>query len=118
MADEMAADFARKHPAQSDAEFVAECGLAHNQAAALAVRRSVASYGLVAADHIRPDHDYPGALLELSGWDSLDFLAWIIELEREMGPGTRVERSWFHRLPSPFTVRDLAWAVHAHWQPT
>src|SRR5437879_4562457 len=89
MADEMAADFARLHPPQSDAEFLAECGLAAAPAAALAVRRSVASYGMVAADHIRPDHTYPGALEELSGWESLDFVAWIMELERELG-GVRV----------------------------
>lgn len=116
MADELAADFDAEHPPQSDAHFLAECGLADAPAAALAVRRSVASYGMVAADHIRPGHGYPGALEELSGWESLDFLQWVFELERELG-GARVERWWFDGLPSPFTVRDLAWAVHRHWPP-
>lgn len=115
MADEMAADFARQHPPQSDAEFLAECGLPVNASAtALAVRRSVASYGMVAAEHIRSGDSYPGTLESLSGWDSLDFLGWVIELERELG-GARVELSWFDGLPSPFAVRDLAVAVHARW---
>ena len=117
MADEMAADFATKYPAQSDAEFLAECGLADAPVAALAVRRSVATYGMVAPDHIRSGHGCPGALMELSGWDSLDFLEWVFELERELGPGARVERSWFDGLSSPVTVRDLAWAVHRRWPP-
>ncbi len=61
-ADEMAADFASQHLAQSEDEFVAECGLADAPVVALAVRRAVAAYGMVAADHIRAGHGYPGAL--------------------------------------------------------
>ena len=113
-AEEMATNFAKRHPPQSDAEFLKECGLPDDPSAeqvALAVRRSVASYGMVGAAHIRADHRMPGELEELSGWDSLDFVAWVIELERELGD-VRIERVSFDRIPTPFSVRDLTRVVY------
>jgi hypothetical protein len=108
-ADEMAAGFVAGRIPQMDAEFLSECALpADDDAvkAALAVRRSVAKYGMVDAAFIRADDGYPGELMKLAGWDSIDFLTWAMELHEELGPRTRI--GWFDDLPDPFSVRDLA----------
>lgn len=107
-ADEMASDFAKRFPAKSDDEFLAELGVPRDpqfDRAALAVRYSVAKYGAVETAHIYPDHAYPGELESLSGWDSLDFIGWALELELELG--TKVQSDWFKPMPSRFSVRDL-----------
>ncbi len=114
-AEEKASDFALRFPPQSDAVFLDECGLpadAESTSIALAVRRSVASYGAVTADCVRADHSYPGDLELLSGWDSLDFVGWVLELERELQ--VPVDGDWFRSLTHPFSVRDLARLVHSH----
>ncbi len=52
---EIAADFAKDRNEQSDQEFLAGCGLPDTREAmriALAVRRSVASYGMVAVKEL------------------------------------------------------------------
>ncbi len=111
-ATEMAEDFARRGPPQSDADFLAECGLPDNPGVvrlALAVRRSVSSYGAVAPEFIRASHLYPDDLAQLSGWDCLDFVGWVLKLEQELA--ARVDGSWLGSLPIPFSVRDLVWAV-------
>jgi hypothetical protein len=113
-ADEMAVLFAQRFPAQTDADFLAECKLGDNRGAvriALAVRRSVARYGMVSPEHIRAGHSYPGELESLSGWDSLDFLAWLFELERELDQ--KINFEFVRHLRFPFTVRDLAQTVYA-----
>jgi hypothetical protein len=118
-ADEMASDFARQFPARSDAEFLADCALPNDpnaERAALAVRRSVAIYGAVPPVHIYANHSYPGELESLSGWDSIDFVGWILELERELG--VDVDAKWFEKLPATFSVRDLAQIVYAQLGPT
>jgi hypothetical protein len=113
-AEEMAAEFARQFPEHSDAEFLADCGLPNEpdaQRAALAVRRSVAAYGAVPPNNIYASHSYPRELPALSGWDSLDFVGWILELEEELG--IPVNEAWFKKLPTEFSVRDLAHTVYA-----
>jgi len=109
----MAGDFARQRAPQSDTEFVVECQLPEDAEAtrvALAVRRSVAKYGMIEASFIRAVDRYPDELIGLSGWDSIDFLGWIFELEHELGE--RVSSKWFDGLPDSFSVRDLARCVY------
>src|SRR6516225_11159807 len=86
-AEEMARDFAKGREPQSDDQFVAECNLPDDAAArqcALAVRRSVARYSLIDPQFIRATDRYPNELINLSGWDSLDFVEWVMGLEEKM----------------------------------
>ena len=112
-ADEMAADFAADRTPETDEQFIAACDLPETPEAvrvALAVRRSVASYGMIAPKFIRATDGYPDELGELSGWDSIDFLAWIFELERELD--MPVSREAFNDIRQPFTVKDLVLATY------
>ncbi len=76
-AEEMAADFAASRKSQHDSNFISECGLPDTPLASrvtLAVRRSVANYGLVDSKYVRADDVYPDQLIELSGWESIDLV--------------------------------------------
>jgi hypothetical protein len=109
----MAADFARTRSPQADADFLAECELpddAEANRSAIAVRRSVAKYGMIDPTFIRATDRYPEELMALSGWDSIDFLGWVIELDDDLGEPVRSE--WFDGLPESFSVRDLAHCVY------
>ena len=115
-ADEKAADFVADREPQNDEQFCMECGLPTSTDAirmALAVRRSVASYGSVAAEFVRADDRYPEELGRLSEWDSLDILAWILELERELG-GEKISSTAFEDLRPPFAVKDLVWMLYSY----
>ena len=112
-ADEMAADFAADRTLETDEQFIAACDLPDNAEAvriAMAVRRSVASYGMIDPKFIRAIDGYPDELVELSGWDSIGFLAWIFELERELE--MPVSSDAFRDIRQPFTVKELVLAVH------
>ena len=115
-AQEKADEFAADRGLQSDEQFLTACGLPGTPEAtriALAVRRSVASYGIVAAEYIRAEDRYPDELSDLSGWDSIDFLAWLFELERELG-GEKISRKAFDGLRYTFSVKDLVLAVYRY----
>ena len=107
-ADELAADFTRNRTRLSDMDFVSACHIGDDSAickVAIAVRRSVANYGMVDADFIYPSDRYPGQLNALSGWDSLDLFGWLLELEQELGEP--VSNSMFRNLKRSFSVADL-----------
>jgi hypothetical protein len=109
----MAASFSATRDSEPDDRFLSACGLPEIESAhriALAVRRSVARYGMVNAEFILATDRYPDELVQLSGWDSLDFLGWVLELERELGQPIQ-ERTAFSQIPPVFSVKDLAWAV-------
>src|SRR5262245_49944784 len=114
-AEEMAADFARGRQTQTDEQFLTDCGLANHPEAsrtALAVRRSVAGYGMVAPEFIRASDRYPEELTNLSGWESIDMLGWILELERELGEPVEERVALRVSVLGRWSVRDLVWAVH------
>jgi acyl carrier protein len=114
-AAEMAADFTATRESQSDQNFIAACGLPDDGIAwetAIAVRRSVAAYGMVSREYIAISDRYPDELINLSGWDSLDFLAWILELEKELDEPVPPEA--YAEIRTPFTVNDLVWAIYRH----
>jgi hypothetical protein len=112
--------FCAKRSPQPDEQFLADCGLADDPRAArvaLAVRRSVAGYGLVDPLFIRAGDRYPEDLVVLPGWDSLDLMAWFWMFEEELGAGRLpvdelmppVEPFYSHS----FSVKDL---VTAAWE--
>lgn len=95
---------------QPDDEFLRECGLEPSTAAAeiaLAVRRAVAAVGLVDPLFVRCDDSYPGTLDVLPLWDSMDWLSFAFELERELGRSVRWEPSEIVRHSRSVTVSDL-----------
>ncbi len=113
-ANEQAAVFAKSRKPVSDQDFLTDCGLSDDSNAwhvALAVRRSVASYGMVDSAYILAADRYPGELEALSGWDSLDFLGWILELENELC--TPVSNSLTTSLRE-FSVKDLVNVVRQY----
>jgi len=114
-ADEMANDFLALRDPESDESFIASCELPDDPLAletAIAVRRSVANYGMVAAEYIVDTDRYPDELMKLSGWDSLDFVAWIFELEKELNEPMLMDTHY--ELRTPFSVKDLVWIVYRY----
>lgn len=116
-ADEMAADFACSRTCEQDEKFISDCDLPETELAkrvAIAVRRSVANYGMVESEFVYASDKYPDELIELSGWDSIDFVGWLLELEKELGvlvPSQAFD-SMFDGLRLKFSVKDLSEAVY------
>jgi acyl carrier protein len=109
-AQEKASTFAATRSAQSDGEFLRDCGLSNDDesaSAALAVRRSVAKYGMVDAQAIRAADRYPEELIALSGWDSIDLLAWVFELDAQLGVRVPYEQLFREFDVRAFQIRDL-----------
>jgi hypothetical protein len=95
---------------QPDDEFLRDCGLGPGTAAAdiaLAVRRAVAGVGLVDPLFDRRDDSHPGTLDVLPLWDSMDWLAFALELERELGRSVRWQTADIVRRSPSVTVSDL-----------
>lgn len=112
-AAEMADDFTESRNPISDVVFLASCDLPNSELArqtALAVRRSVAAYGLVDSDFIAASDRYPDELIDLSGWDSLDFMAWVFELENQLDES--ISPDAYAKLRVPFTVKDLVNTIY------
>ncbi|MBI5758483.1 MAG: hypothetical protein HZA46_08200 [Planctomycetales bacterium] len=87
-------DFRVGRTRQPDDEFLSDCGVAPGTEAtriALAVRRAVAGIGLVDPLFVRAANSYPGTLELLPLWDSMDWLALGLEMERELGHPVRWE---------------------------
>ena len=87
-------DFREGRPRQPDHEFLADCGVepgTEMARIALAVRRAVAGIGLVDPLFVRAVDSYPGTLELLPLWDSMDWAAFTMQLEEELG----------QRLPDP-----------------
>jgi hypothetical protein len=87
-------DFRKGRTRQPDDEFLADCGVGpgtETARIALAVRRAVAGIGLVDPLFVRAVDSYPGTLELLPLWDSMDWAAFTMMLEEELG----------QRLPEP-----------------
>jgi hypothetical protein len=87
-------DFRKGRTRQPDDEFLSECGVVPGTEASrvtLAVRRAVAGIGLVDPLFVRAEDSYPGTLELLPLWDSMDWVAFTMQLEEELG----------QRLPEP-----------------
>jgi len=72
---------------QTDERFLANLDLPASPASpriALAVRRAVANIGCVDSRFIRADDVFPDTLGVLPLWDSMDWLAYVMELEKEL----------------------------------
>src|SRR5262249_39249855 len=81
-------DFRKGRARQPDHEFLADCGVepgTEPARTALAVRRAVAGIGLVDPLFVRAVDSYPGTLELLPLWDSMDWAAFTMELEDELG---------------------------------
>ena len=103
-------DFREGRTRQSDNDFLADCGLTPGTEAAkvaLAVRRAVAGVGLIDPLFIRSEDSYPGTLEVLPLWDSMDWLAFVLEVERELGQSFPYGSSELASKSGPVTVRDL-----------
>jgi len=101
--------FRQSHERQTDDEFIRHCRLPDDplaEQAALAVRHAVANIGLVDARHIHPDDDYPGSLEALPLWESMDWAAFLVELETEIGTEI-LDAALATFTVDPVTVRDL-----------
>ncbi len=102
-------EFRKGRTRQPDDAFLVDCGLTRNTEAAevaLAVRRAVAGVGLVDPLFIHADDSYPGTLEILPLWDSMDWIAFMVELERELGR-TVPQGSEVMPKSDPTTVRGL-----------
>ncbi len=81
------ADFRRGRERQSDDAYLADLGIADQpleREVALAVRRAVANVGLVDPLYIRADDRARDELSVLPLWDSMEWVALLLELEDEL----------------------------------
>lgn len=125
------AAFCKDRVPQSDEQFICECGLPDDPEAArigMAIRRAVANVGVVDHRFIRADDSYPDTLGVLPLWDSMDWLQFALEVEKELGdwidldewdrvirsPDYGDQRTWWQRTtrPDPIFVKQLAWAAY------
>jgi hypothetical protein len=115
------ADFRKGRSRQPDNEFLADCGVepeTETDRIALAVRRAVASIGLVDPLFVRAWDSYPGTLELLPLWDSMDWFALQMEIEHELGQ--RVPGDADRSTPNngPLTVRKMVLCVRDLLSPT
>jgi hypothetical protein len=105
------ADFRKGRTRQPDDEFVAECSVANtpeSRRIALGVRRAIAGIGLVDPLFIRASDRFPEELSLLPLWDSMDWLAFIFELEDELDERVHVPDSLYEwSFQNSFCVRQL-----------
>jgi hypothetical protein len=109
------AEFRKGRTRQADEQFVADCGLpAEAEAArvALAVRRAVASVGLIDPQFIRADDVYPDQLGVLPLWDSMDWAAFTMELERELGTAISDRGTGEIFIASRVSVKEMVEGVY------
>ncbi len=105
--------FRRGRQRQTDDEFWSQCGLPDTPRAkqiALAVRRAVANVGLVDSQFIQPEDRYPGTLEVLPLWDSMDWVEFTMELEKELAEPVDDD---VLKMVSKGTVREMAEMVYA-----
>ncbi|MBI5383884.1 MAG: hypothetical protein HZA90_04275 [Verrucomicrobia bacterium] len=114
-------DFRQGRIRQADEEFLQDCQICSGTEAArigLAVRRAVGGVGLVDPLFVRADDSYPGTLERLPLWDSMDWVAFEMEVERELGEplpsGEHVPTPSAQRM----TVRDLVERVRELMRPS
>ena len=70
-----------------DCDFLQRCGPFPNELAkevAVAARRAIAVLATVPSDTIYPENSFADDLSDLPYWDSLDWLGFILETERQM----------------------------------
>ena len=108
--------FRRGRQRQTDDEFWLQCGLPDTPRAkqiALAVRRAVANVGLVDSQFIQPEDRHPGTLEVLPIWDSMDWVAFQMELERELAEPVDDDVLNMVSKGRSVTVREMAERMYA-----
>jgi hypothetical protein len=103
------AAFCKDRSRQSDDQFLEACELPPDPEAArvaLAVRRAVANIGKVDPEFICADDEYPDQLGLLPVWDSMDWTAFTIELENQLG--TRLCDDGMHLAGMRVSVKQMA----------
>jgi hypothetical protein len=111
-------EFRRGRQRQTDEEFWSQCGLPDTPRArqiALAVRRAVANVGLVDSQFISLEDSYPGTLEVLPIWDSIDWLSFVFELEKELAEKVIQDAALTKMMYSKETVsvREMVEIVYA-----
>ena len=103
----------------SDDEFVLKCDLPDVELAtraALIARRAAGKMGCVDPQFIMPDDDYPSSLEVLPGWESIDWVEFVMAIEEASNveiPDEAAEMivgSW----SSHATIKDLVHRVYQY----
>src|SRR5947209_2219558 len=113
--DRKVAAFCEGRSGQPDDEFIAGCGLPPEPEAArvaLAVRRAVAVIGSVDPRFIRADDVYPDQLGVLPLWDSMDWMAFTWELEKQLGTRLRLVDQGMQLAANRVSVQQMAANVY------
>ncbi|HBJ33981.1 MAG TPA: hypothetical protein DDZ51_04290 [Planctomycetaceae bacterium] len=106
--------FLDAHPEQSDSDFLLECGIIGECRKAIAIRNAIASLGGVEPGRIHASDTFNTDLINIEFWGSLDAIAVVYELEKNLG--TTIPESQAERIPNPelhhqMTVADFVIAV-------
>ena len=97
-ARERAATWAAR-PFLADEQFLARCEVPDDPfaiVAALSARRAVAALATVPPATIHPDDSFSQDLSKLPYWDSLDWLGFVLEVEKQSGYSLRVRGAVAH----------------------
>jgi acyl carrier protein len=111
------ADFKKGRERQSDEDFLRDLGMldsAEEREVALAVRRAVANVGLIDPLYIRADDREREELSVLPLWDSMDWVALLMELEDELSlaiPDKAAEKIKVSNFSVRSCVRDTIMVV-------
>ncbi len=99
-------DFIGARSAQSDDDFLARCELNRGHAdAAIRVRAAIATLAGVEPGYVHAEDTFDGDLAHFDFWGSLDSVAIVLELEKQMGIPISDEQA--QRIVDPESVRDL-----------
>lgn len=87
----------RGRPTMADRDFLRRCDIpdeSRKADVALAVRRAIAGLGTVPAESIRPEDSILRDLADLPFWDRLDWLVFVLEVERHLEGKVKLPRTW------------------------
>lgn len=124
--EQKVAGFCQNRTRQSDAQFLSDCRLSADPdvvRAALVVRRTIAKLGHIDPEFIRAEDIYPDQLGTLPMWDSIDWMAFFLELEEELDICINDEATAVFFEPyrsSGISVREMVsrvWAIISRDRP-
>ena len=110
MKTRQAARFKSGRVLQPDEEFIAGCGFepgGTTATLALVVRRVIGECGSLEPAYIHDDDRWPEDLGKLDFWDSIDFLHFVISVERATGLRFQLDEDLQDFYHSGFSVSEL-----------
>jgi acyl carrier protein len=117
--EQKVAEFCEGRSKKPDADFLSGCllpGDPDDSRVAISVRRAIAKVGKVDPEFIKAEDKYPNDLGKLPMWDSIDWVAFFLELEEELGltiTDKEIGTFFVPRSTSGISVREMVARIYA-----